>query len=332
MNELSVREEVQRNPIADDVSALVAVVRPILTGTLYALKGDRVARFGGHASVTLSDLAREYLPGDGDCGLCFEWAVHDAVSRGEGGVLDRVNDALKLCNVRGSAPSSILFGAEKTGALNLIATARDLLTDDSRVMVGRPGQPPLLKRYINTLAGAFRRPEVRLGLPQSISGLWKADLFLGQMGADRWVGTTVKLNAKRLEPARGLRIGIVPTSQGRRDSIVHDSGSNLVICPLPYDGQFVEVFYRGWGIVQQFIAADATLPAEVRLPVPAERHVAQLLVDRKNYPVLDVVEALRPLAQPELLVTEEQGVGVHPRRDVTTKVKAILAPVSRSVD
>jgi hypothetical protein len=40
---MELRIETQQRPSADEVSALVAVVRPTLTGTLYALKRDVVA-------------------------------------------------------------------------------------------------------------------------------------------------------------------------------------------------------------------------------------------------------------------------------------------------
>src|SRR3954465_8418723 len=67
--EISVRRERQQNEVADEVSAVVAVVRPILHGTLFALKQARADRFGGFDKVTLEDLAREYRAGDGDCGI-----------------------------------------------------------------------------------------------------------------------------------------------------------------------------------------------------------------------------------------------------------------------
>jgi hypothetical protein len=313
--------------VADEVSALTAVVRPILEGTLYALKGDVVKEVGGHANVKLSMLARLYRPGDGDCGLCFEWAVHDGMNRRDPLLVDRIADALKRhCSIPGRESASILFGAEKTGALNLIDTARDRLTDDSRVLVGDVGQPPKLKKYINTLAAAFRRPAVRLGLPYSISGLWKADLFVGHTDADRWIGTSVKINARDLEPARGLRLGIVPSRAGQSDRITRDESKNMVICPVPHDGSFMEVFYQGWQIVQQFIAADAKMPKEVALPRPADRQVARYLEDRRDFPVLDVVEALLPLSQPELLETKTRDVGVVASRSEETRVNAIIAP------
>src|SRR5262245_55860331 len=115
---LELRVESQSASVADEVAALTAVVRPILEATLYALKADVVAQVGGHANVKLSLLARLYRPGDGDCGICFEWAVHDAMNRSNPEVLSRVSDAMKrFCKVPGLRPASILFGAEKTGAL-----------------------------------------------------------------------------------------------------------------------------------------------------------------------------------------------------------------------
>jgi hypothetical protein len=39
---MDIREQRQLNPVADEVAALIAVVRPILTATLYALKREVV--------------------------------------------------------------------------------------------------------------------------------------------------------------------------------------------------------------------------------------------------------------------------------------------------
>ena len=79
-----------------------------------------------------------------------------------------------------------------------------------------------------------------------------------------------------------------------------------MICPLPYDGSFIETFYLAWEVVTTFLSADAQVPKEVSLPRPAARTVARYLADRREFPVLDVVEALTALAQPELLRTEQE--------------------------
>lgn len=99
--QLELRLEVQNNPVADMVSAFIAVVRPILEGTLNALKRDVVEEAGGYDSAKLKMLPRLYRRGDGDCGLCFEYAVHDALNRADTMVLGRVYDVLRYCGLQG---------------------------------------------------------------------------------------------------------------------------------------------------------------------------------------------------------------------------------------
>lgn len=326
---LQLRLQLQRNPVADEVSALTAVVRPILEGVLYALKQDVVAEVGGYEDVKLKMLPRLYRPGDRDCGICFEYAVHDALNRAEATVLERLEDAMKLCRVPGSAPASILFGLEKSGALNLIETVEQKLTDDSRLLTGFQSQPPKLKSYIARIARAFRKQDDRDALPWSMSGLWKADLFVGHTDRDRWVATTVKINPLHLEGARGLRIGIVPAREGPRDTVRRDDARNLVICPLPHDGAFMEVFYQGWGVVQQFMAADANLPSQAKLPRQAERQVARYLADRREFAVLEVLDALGPLSQPELLQTQKHEAAlISQKAHVSLETEAVVAPIA----
>lgn len=330
---MQIRTEQQLNPVADEVSAITAVVRPILLGVLYSLKADVVAEVGGRESVKLKMLPRLRRPGDGDTGICFEYAAHDAIRRGDPGVTERVGDALRTCKVPGKDVGSILFGAEKAGTQQLIDTAADLLTNDSSLLSGSRGRPVKLKRHLSSATAAFRKKGIGSSLPQSISGLWRADLFLGSSDADYWVGTTVKINPSGLAGDRGLRVGIVPASQGKSDAIRMDAQRNLVVCPLPYDGSFVETFYMAWEVVTTFLAADAQVPKEVALPRPAARTVARYLSDRREFPVLDVVEALVPLSQPELLETETNAAGLILTGGMSSKVdtSAVLAPAPRSL-
>jgi hypothetical protein len=208
-------------------------------------------------------------------------------------------------------PKSILFGLEKTGTQQLIDTAANVLTEESRLLYGTKGQPVKLRRHLQTIAGAFRNRNTRPALPYSIRGLWKADLFVGYTENDRWLGTTVKINASQLEGAAGLRIGIVPTKQGRADLVRKDESKNLIVCPLQYDEDFMQVFYEGWRIVQAFLGADALVPKEVDLPRPADREVTRLLAERREFPVVDVIAAIVKFGQPELLVTDDKEVGAQ---------------------
>jgi len=271
---MHVREQKQLNPVQDEVLALTAVVRPILARTLYALKADIVQEAGGYENLKLKMLPRLYRAGDGDCGICFEYAVHEAISRGDGSVLERMTDAAKLCRLEGDRPKSILFGLEKSGTQQLIDTAANILTDNSRLLYGTRGRPANLRRHLQTIAGAFRNRNTRPALPYSIRGLWKADLFFGYRDIDK-------------------------------------DSKNLVICPLPHDQDFMQIFYEGWRIVQAFIGADANVPKEIDLPRPVDREVARILAERREFPILDVIAAIAKFGQPELLETDTKQVGAQ---------------------
>lgn len=321
--------ENQQNPVGSEVLARIAIIRPILTALLTGIKKEVLNELGGMENMKLFMLPRAYRDGCGDVGFCFEWAVHDAIRRQDPMVMERLSDASKLCKLPGNSFQSILFGVEKSGKTRIIDTANQLLTDDSRILTGAQAQPPKLKAYMNRLAAAFHRPETRAALPSSINGLWKADLFYGSTDADRWLGTTLKINARHLEGAKGLRVGIVPSTQGSSDKVYKDDGKNLVICPIPYDGSFMELFYTGWRIVQQFIAADAKLPPPVALPAPADRQVAKELEMRRDFPVMAVIAALEAQSQTDLLAATEKSVDVITEREGNQLLNdLVISPVA----
>jgi len=240
-------KERQINPIESEVLARISIIRPILTSLLIGIKQDVVDEMGGINNVKLKMLPRAYRPGNGDIGFCFEWAIHDAIRHQDPRVLERLETAARRCRLPGRNFESILFGLEKSGKVQIIDTANHILTADSRILTGERAQPLKLKGYLNMLSAAFNRPETRKALPSSISGLWKADLFFGTTDADRWLGTSLKINPTQLEGARGLRIGIVPAMQGKSDKVYLDDKKNIMVCPIPYDGSFMELFYTSWG-------------------------------------------------------------------------------------
>jgi hypothetical protein len=187
-----------------------------------------------------------------------------------------------------------------------------------------------VKRYIAQIAGAFRHRRTRPSLPSSIRGLWKADLFVGNVDADRWVATTVKINPAQLEGAAGLRVGIVPARQGRSDRVWLDENKNLVIFPLHHDADFMQIFYEAWRTVQAFIDADAHVPREAMLPRPADREVARILEERREHPVREVVDVLSVFSQPHLLTTDDKTVDAQILRgNVATDL--LVAPLSKTM-
>lgn len=330
---MDIRKEIQGNEVSAEVPALYAVVRPILTALLLSLKDEVLRDYGGYERVLLRHLARNRSPNDGEPGVCFEYAVHDAIINRDSEVIERIHDALhRHCKIRGGEAESLLFGAEKDGKINLIQSVQESLTDDSRLLSGSRGQPVKLKRHIQSVASAFRRRADRARLPATISDLWKADLFVGRPQPDQWVGTTVKINKASLQAARGLRLAIIPSEQGQRDAIYVDEMKNLIVVPMPYDAAFMEVFYSGWETVVMFCQRRAEMPTPVELHRPAQRMVARALVDRREYPVVEVVDALGAFAQPYLLQTKPAQLNLDLYREGEGNgdgVRSIISPFAR---
>lgn len=61
--------------------------------------------------------------------------------------------------------------------------------------------------------------------------------------------------------------------------------------------------------------------------------MARFLEERREYPVLEVIEALKPLEQPELLHTQEQIAYLVSRREQNAPVEtgAAVAPIARLI-
>lgn len=329
--------------IEDPVRSKFAMIIPVLEATLHSLARDRINRLGGVDAVTLHDLAREFRSGTGDAGICFEYAVHRAIATQNPLIYPLASEVLdRYCGIPQGA-DSILFGPEKDGVIPVLENVENALTDESRVYVGNRGQPPKLKRYVPKIVRAFRRNEERNKLPRSISGLWKADLFLGNPDAERWVGTTVKINPSQLQGAQGLRIGIYPKrTSDKKDVPRKDEDLNLVRLPLPYDSAFMEVFYKSFFLVRAFMNATAKVPRPVDLPDAEDRFVTKELEARRDFAVVEVLHSLSNMAQPDLLettgvqeievnaqISETEGLNNEPEQHVESDFVS-LTPISQT--
>lgn len=290
----------QLAPVEDPVRSKMSMAAPVLKATLFSLARDRIDRLGGLEKITLHDLARECRAGHGDAGICFEYAVHEAIATDSPLVRSLASEILeRFCEIRGGA-QSILFGPEKEGVIPILESVTNSLTEDSVVYVGNRGRPPKLRRYIPKIISAYRRHEGQNNLPRSIAGLWKADLFLGNQKVDAWVGTTVKINPSALQAARGLRVAIYP-KRNRSDTPRLDADLNLVRMPLPYDGEFMEVFYKAFYLVRAFLRADAQVPKPIDLPDAEDRLITEQLQQRRSFPAIGVLEAISRMGQDSLL-------------------------------
>jgi hypothetical protein len=92
----------------------------------------------------------------------------------------------------------------------------------------------------------------------------------------------------------------------------------------------MQTFYEGWRIVQAFLAADAHLPKESLMARPVDREVCRILEERREYPVVEVLDALKVFGQPELIATDTEQVRIQGVRG-DPETKTLVAPVSRVV-
>lgn len=295
--------EVQQDEVGEAVRARYTMVASILRAMLFSTNNAMVEALGGPAKITLEQLARTYQEGTGDYGICFEYALHDSIRARHESIYPVIEEVLhSLCKIKGPA-ESILFGLEKSGSLNVVETARDSLTTDARVLVGKRGKPPFLKQRIGVLERAFRSVKHRDRLPQSISGLWQADLFIGSPTAEQWVGTTLKVAREELRPAPGLRVGVFPSKL--KEGPKKDEAKNLILCPLPYRGDFMVLFGASFQIAKQLMHSNGAMPKPPALIYEDDLAVAEWLSARKRFPVMDILEALHPLMQPGLLTASK---------------------------
>ena len=148
----------------DPVRAKIAKIIPVLKATLHSLAQIRIERLGGLEKITLRDLARESREGHGDAGICFEYAIHDAIAKASPLIHQLASEVLEdLCKIKGGA-ESLLFGPEKERVIPILESVQNALTDESVVWVGNPGRPPKLKAYVSKIMPLLQSVWVDLGL------------------------------------------------------------------------------------------------------------------------------------------------------------------------
>lgn len=70
---INISKYYKEEEISSEVTALYAVIAPILKGIVFSLKRDMLNDFDlTYDTITLAQLARVYREGSGDHGICFE--------------------------------------------------------------------------------------------------------------------------------------------------------------------------------------------------------------------------------------------------------------------
>lgn len=286
---------------------LYAMVTPILFGLLVGLKSEVIESCRGIDKILLRELARNYREGDGDCGICFEYAVHSAIRNNNPLVIERIQSALSMCGIEGKNTTSILLGFEKSKILQINNELLNTLTENSILLSEPFGERIKIKKYLEEIQKSFRFSNARNNLPVSINGIWKTDLFIGNTDTDMWAAASVKINPLALRYAKGLAIGIVPSRWEKTKPCQAKNG--MIICPLLYEKSFMCFFYSAWRIVYHFIKNDAKIPHERFLSGIEELQIAKYLEQKRDVPVLELVDDdLKRLAHPTLVLTESKSI------------------------
>lgn len=297
--------ETQVGLISEPVRARYAMLVPVLRGMLYSTKRSIIEQCGGYDGITFEAFCRIYIEHPGDYGICFEYAVHDSIRAKQPSIYSKVSYVLEqFCRI-GAKAESILFGSEKNGKQSVLESAKSILTDRSKLLPGTQARPTYLKRHIDNISDAMRRGAVASNLPTSIRGVWKADLFLGNPDSDYWVATTLKTNRLSIEQAPGLRIAMYPEERPNEEPKLDGS---LILCPLPYNSDFMQLFGSTFQIVKHIISAHGSMPSRATLVYFHDQEVATWLTARARFPVLEIIEALENIKQVDLLGPAQQEV------------------------
>jgi hypothetical protein len=62
-----------------------------------------------------------------------------------------------------------------------------------------------------------------------------------------------------------------------------------------------------------------------------DREICRMLAERREFPVLDVIEALKAFSQPELLDTTTEQVSLESLEEGSPETSTVVAPLSRTV-
>ena len=68
-----------------------------------------------------------------------------------------------------------------------------------------------------------------------------------------------------------------------------------------------------------------------KLASPVQREVARILEERREFPLIEVVEAIKKFGQPELLTTSDKQVGLQTIKG-QTNTEMLVAPLPMDVN
>lgn len=333
----------QRRPVR-------ALLGACLLGTLehYGQRDHEANGTTTRENVRLVDLRRVVIRDDkGLHGCGFEYAVHEAIN-GESGIPEAVRscvssvvsaevgamyERLGVPFIRWTpAVKSVMFAVEKQHRDPERLRVRSQLGDGALIWAAAGQNPHLLGPLLPlaTCSSFSRPPRIAQGglrsddpnLPEELSHMWKADLFLGGAVVEStqevaalvgdetptaWVSATVKYTARRVIGGPGLHLGLQSSylPRGKFHGLVVDRSRHdgLSVLTLPLDGDFVRTFNRAWRTLDIALRRNLTRHAHPAYVAGGDRALVEELGTYKDHFVVDIAH--------DLLRTGQSGIATR---------------------
>ncbi len=328
MGSIPIRLTLQQTTI-DQAGSLAALVGSILTDCASSISAD-VGAEEIRTQYTLDRIAREFGRLRVDCGLSFEYAVHDALRRSEGGVAERVSGALReYCGLTGTVPASILFGVGKNRGAGLVDTPKHLIAAGSTVkqLVGGAGKFAPMASWIERCADCFHS-EGEFHLPTSIRAYWRPRLLLGYADQGVWVPSSF---IQHSSVDLGLHVLLTPLNQDAGGQVRRED-FQVVVCPIPVDGGFLSVFRRAWRCVRTLLAPDRNKHLAKPVIDPVDAELEGLLGSRRDRSLDELLVSLTSVGATSCFGLETRHVDYVNLGMQPIALGTILAPVARVRD
>jgi hypothetical protein len=308
----------QNAPVDERGRALYAVSRSIFRALIDSISAEDLADINTALDqVRMRQFAKiarierdKGMRGDG-----FEWAVHEAIMGGEPTVAEPVHAAMRRASnkiIKDAAPSSILFGQERSRFLGFMDAVVDDAGTDAALLPQGSGRPFKFGPWVS-VAAQGHTAEGKLN--ERIKKIWKTDLFLSTDVDSKHLAATIKSNFAQLEGGAGLRIGIVPesTHKGNTAGVRYDAKSGLWVATLQDPDGFMGLYNDAYHAVARAILrlGKQIEPPYFIKPTPMAQRIQDQIEKYPDALISDIEDALNEAAQQDLVISSHKLLSVN---------------------
>lgn len=314
MEELIIETDSQKilcnDPLRAEFISLIGVLEGFLNKV--SKKHFNIINSDKLEDVTLAELGLIYnnflYKNTGMQGVCWEYAIYYAIAYQNTYVQDLINNAINYLSKKNTSEkiNAILWGGEKS-SISLENIKKNLKDNET---IWTPNKEYSFKNYIDIIKDSFNKKNIRNTLPNDMSGIWKADLFVKKDSSNTWYAVTVKWNKSNMECYPGLSIGIYfeyvnpnNTQQNPYDikqnpfPLINMFGKNYFVnCSIPFYFNFGEYYAYTFRLVKNALAnINCEKPNSLisEFPTGRERYIFNYLYDNRYAPCGQIIQYLK---------------------------------------